>query len=252
MPVSNLTADLKTQLDGERAGGPLGQPSKRFGLGTIIDSIITAINTATTTAGAAIPKAAFTATGKLLKSTGAGTYTEIATTSAATASAVVERDSSGNINGAVLSGTKLFASSVPGANEAAAAELAVFDPQAGGDLRRHCIKQTASVATGGAATTVTVNIPAGSAVVGGALKVETDIAGIDSTTGTLALSGGASDTILTISAFTTGTKAKQLITPADCTATTQLTFTLSGGSDNTPSGGSITVIVYYDTIDAMD
>lgn len=117
------------------------------------------------------------------------------------------------------------------------------NPSIGADvaLRQYASAVTA-VATGGATTAITVDVPAGARVVGAALKVTTTIAGIDSTTGTLALTGGSTATLGTISAFTAGTKLT--VAPSEATtAATQASFVLSGGADNTPSAGAVQLIL---------
>ena len=45
----------------------------------------------------------------------------------------------------------------------------------------------------------------------------------------------------------------KLIAPAVITSSVgDLTITLSGGADNTPTGGSVQVVVWYETIEALD
>jgi hypothetical protein len=243
----SINADLKKILDGYLPGSPLGAKAKTFLLGTLLDTLHTVGN-------AAIPKAAFTASGKVLESTGAGTYAEVAGVSdAATASTYVKRDSNGDTVLRYLTLLKGVFTAVPGANEAAAATYVHVDPQTGGDIKLKCVNQTVNVSTGGAATTVTLNIPVGAVVRGGGLKLATAITGADSTTVTLALSGGSTTTITTLSALTIGTKSVKLIAPAVITTSVgDATVTLSGGADNTPTGGSVQVVVWYETIDALD
>lgn len=108
-----------------------------------------------------------------------------------------------------------------------------------------------SLATGGAATTLTMDIPAGALVKGAALKVTTTVANVDSTTGTLTLSGGSTATLGTISAFTSGTKGT-FAAAAPTTATTQAVFTLSGGADNTPSAGAVRLVLTCDVQAPLD
>lgn len=108
-----------------------------------------------------------------------------------------------------------------------------------------------AVNTGGAATTLTLNIPAAAHIVGVAAKVTTAIAGINSTTGTFALTGGSTASLGTISAFSADTK----LTTADSeltTDTTNATFTLSGGGDNTPSAGAVRLTVTVLVQSALD
>lgn len=254
MAVTALSDKLKKILNGTLPGGVIGQVSERYGLGTIIANIITLANANETTAGAAIPKAAFTTSGRVLEATGAGTYAEVAGATAATASTYVKRDASANILGALLSGTRLQASIAPGANEAAAGEFAHYDPLAGADIRVRAVRQAGvSVNTGGAATALTLNIPVGAVVLGGGVKIATEITNANSTTVTLALTGGSTDTITTVSALTAGTKSTALIAPSAVTSSVaNAAVTLSGGGDNTPDGGTVDVIVWYMTIDALD
>lgn len=104
------------------------------------------------------------------------------------------------------------------------------------------------VATDGAATTVVSGLEAGVQIVGVALAITTEIADIDSTTGTLALSGGSSVSVGTVSSFGTDQRiTKLLMSDANAllTAESSLVFTLSGGSDNTPSAGAVRAFVYY-------
>lgn len=243
----SINADLKKILDGYLPGSPLGAKAKTFLLGTLLDTLHTVGN-------AAIPKAAFTASGKVLESTGAGTYAEVAGVSdAATASTYVKRDSNGDTVLRYLTLVRGLFTAVPGANEAAAATFWHVDPQTGADFKLKCINQTVNVATGGAVTTVTCDIPVGAVVRGGSLKLATAITGADSTTVTMALSGGSTTSITTLGALTVGTKSSKLIAPAVITSSVgDLTITLSGGADNTPTGGSVQVVVWYETIEALD
>lgn len=96
--------------------------------------------------------------------------------------------------------------------------------------------------TGDDSTAITMSIPAGALVIGAALKVTTGIAGVDSTTGTLALTGGSTATLGTISAFTAGTLGT-FAASAPTTGTTQASFTLSGGGDNIPSAGAVRLVI---------
>lgn len=96
MSVATLSAKLKKILNGTLPGGVIGQPSETYALGTVLSNIITQVNTNETTAGAAVPKAAYTTSGRVLEATGAGTYAEVAGATAATASTYMKRDGSGN------------------------------------------------------------------------------------------------------------------------------------------------------------
>ena len=253
MSLNNLTTDVKNQLDGAIPGGPLGQKSRLATLGTIIQNIITQVNANLTTAGAAIPKAAFTIAGKVLEATGAGTYQEVAASASSVVSTYVKRDASANIAAAQATLSKLLATVAPGVNEAAAGEFIVLDPQTGGDIRFHAVNQTVAINTGGDTTAITLNIPSGSAVVGGAIKNATAITGADSTSLALSLTGGSSASIVALTALTLAAKNRQMITPAPVAGgVANGLLTLSGGGDNTPTGGSVQVMIWYLTMDELD
>lgn len=112
------------------------------------------------------------------------------------------------------------------------------------------------VATDGAATTLTLGIPDGSVILGFAVQVEDEITGIDGDTGTFAFIGGSTLTFRTISAFTSGTGGTGAISgTTDGTVSgdpANATFTISGGADNTPDGGSVRAVVTAMTITALD
>lgn len=99
---------------------------------------------------------------------------------------------------------------------------------------------TATLATGGATTTITLasgTLPAGSMVLGSGVRITTTIAGVNSTDGQLMVNG-STDFIGFVSAFTAGTSTGACRAVAVQTAD-ELTFVLSGGADNTPSAGAI-------------
>lgn len=129
-------------------------------------------------------------------------------------------------------------------------------PSIGGSLTLKSVDSgIVSVNTGGAATTITLAIPDKCSIAAFAGQVTTEIAGIDSTTGTFALTGGNTETIGTISAFTAGTALTGIgLGGADLTtsATTNASFTLSGGADNTPSAGAVRLKVWYFQMEALD
>lgn len=110
------------------------------------------------------------------------------------------------------------------------------------------------LATDGAATTLTLDVPSGAQLIGVAFAITTDVEGVDSTTGTLALSGGSSVTVGTVSAFTDSERITKLLM-ADANAlttdTTNIAFTLSGGSDNTPSAGAARAVAVYATLSGL-
>lgn len=108
-----------------------------------------------------------------------------------------------------------------------------------------------AVSTSGAATTLSAVIPAGSTILGYSIKVTTTIAGINSSTGTLTVTGGGSGTLGTIAAFTAGTTGTGGAAIAVGATAANLVFTLSGGADNTPSAGAIQVLVWYVHIEGL-
>ena len=131
----------------------------------------------------------------------------------------------------------------PGAAEPVDRLIVDDSPTLGAEVTiRQYASAVTTLDTGDASTAITVDLPAGALVTGAALKVTTTIAGIDSTTGTLALTGGSTATLGTISAFSAGTKGT-FAAAAATTAATQASFVLSGGADNTPSAGAVQLVV---------
>lgn len=121
-----------------------------------------------------------------------------------------------------------------------------------GSLKISKYKSAATaVSTSGAATTLSAVVPAGATIVGFSLKVTTTIAGINSTTGTLTVSGGGSGTLGTIAAFTAGTTGTGGAAITVGATAGNVVFTLSGGADNTPSAGAIQVLVWYLHIEGL-
>lgn len=114
-----------------------------------------------------------------------------------------------------------------------------------GWLRHKTVEVSADVATDGAATTLEPEVPDGAKVLSVHFEVVTEIADIDSTTGTLSFADGSTTDVGTISAFAAGTKLTKITDEAISGDVGNLTFTLSGGSDNTPSGGSIRAVLHY-------
>lgn len=111
---------------------------------------------------------------------------------------------------------------------------------------------TVDLETGGAATAIAAAIPVGAVILGVALEVVDAITGIDSTAGTLAFTGGNTDTVGAIAAFTAGTTVQRAVSGSEVASSVAgLAFTLSGGSDNTPTAGSIRVVVHYATVNAL-
>ena len=148
-------------------------------------------------------------------------------------------------------GTSLFDVSDAGAVSAAGALSAVgLSAGAGGSIALAAsngatytlvpLAGSATLATGGATTTITLasgTLPAGSALLGGSVRISTSIAGINSTEARLKVNSSA-DTLVELGAFTAGTTGFTAgivsVSVAD-----ELTFVLSGGADNTPSAGAI-------------
>lgn len=124
----------------------------------------------------------------------------------------------------------------------------------GGVIRSFKDSGEVDVATDGATTAITLNVPPNAQIVGYALKVVEEIAGIDATTGTLSLTGGNTQDLGTISAFAADTSAqgtKQSDANFVTSDTTNAQIVLSGGTDQTPSGGKVRVVVIYDQIEAL-
>jgi hypothetical protein len=119
-------------------------------------------------------------------------------------------------------------------------------------IQRKIAKVTVDLDTGDAETALALAIPFPARILAWGVAFDTAAAGIDSTTGTLALTGGSTATLGTVSAFTAGLmgggmtdlSAASMLT----TAETNGTFTLSGGADNIPSAGTVVVSVVYDTV----
>lgn len=118
-----------------------------------------------------------------------------------------------------------------------------------GGYRIKWLDETKSLATGGAATTLTNTLPAGAMLLGFASKFTVAPADIDGDTATWTTTG-TSSTIGTMSALTTAGHLEKAVATA-LTATTSFVLTLSGGSDNTPSAGEVRVRIYYVEIDAL-
>lgn len=133
--------------------------------------------------------------------------------------------------------------------------LAVSHASGAAMTRKRYDSGITAVATGGAATTITLSIPSGEAVVAYAFAVTTTIADIDSTTGTLEFTGGSTANIGTVSTFTSGTVKDSILSgsnyPVVLTDVTNATFTLSGGADNTPSAGAIRLVVFTEAITSI-
>jgi len=102
------------------------------------------------------------------------------------------------------------------------------------------IAGSATLATGGATTTITLasgTLPQGALVLGSGVRVTTTIAGVDSTDAQL-MANSSVDAVGFVSTLTAGTSTGAC-NAVTVTVANQLTFVLSGGSDNTPSAGAI-------------
>jgi hypothetical protein len=134
------------------------------------------------------------------------------------------------------------------------ATLGCFEFEMDG-LHLKSIEVSADVDTGDATTALTLGIPDGATIHGFSFVVVSDIADVNSTTGTLSFTGGNTQDMGTISAFTSGTALKKVdpdgvdLTVSGSAANAQLV--LSGGADNTPSGGSVKLRVWYWEADTL-
>jgi len=115
-----------------------------------------------------------------------------------------------------------------------------------GGYTRQLSEATATLS--GASTTIQVNIPATSRIIGCQLRVDTAItSGDGATSWAAAYSGGASDAIASGQAFTKNTKVNSLVT-ATITSEADIVITPNSGTFN---AGVIRAIVYYETFDTM-
>lgn len=109
--------------------------------------------------------------------------------------------------------------------------------------------------TGSAVTSISLGIPDGAVLVGWAALVSTAISGTDATTFTLAMTGGSTLTLGTLPAGTLNSKRSGMINPAGTPmvsgSAANATLTLSGGSDNVPSAGAVTLCVWYHEMQDM-
>lgn len=102
------------------------------------------------------------------------------------------------------------------------------------------IAGSATLATGGATTTITLasgTLPVGALVLGGGVRVTTTIANVNSTDAQLMVNSSA-NAVGFVSALTAGTSTGACSAVA-ITVADELTFVLSGGADNIPSAGAI-------------
>ncbi len=109
-----------------------------------------------------------------------------------------------------------------------------------------------TLSTTGATTAINLGaggLPAGASAIATSIRVVTNITGINSTDGTLNLNPTTGPSPAgNITAFTAGT-TESGVSPTGITIdgadANTAEFVLSGGADNTPSGGSIRVTVYF-------
>jgi hypothetical protein len=117
-----------------------------------------------------------------------------------------------------------------------------------GGLALQCVDSgVITLDTGDAATDLTVDIPDGWVVAGVSLKVTTAITGVDSTTATIALTGGSTSTVTTFTTLTADYVKATMINPilvAFGGSNAGAALTLSGGADNTPTAGAVRVVLY--------
>ncbi|MCB9681832.1 MAG: hypothetical protein H6733_10195 [Alphaproteobacteria bacterium] len=130
----------------------------------------------------------------------------------------------------------------------------VIDPGVGAEITDTWVDSgVVDVSTSGAATTITLGIPDGALILAYVFVVVEDISGMDSDTGTFAMTGGSTQSLPTIDTFTAGVGNKGLTAGlAVSGAVANASFTLSGGSDNIASAGSVRMLVHYRTLADLD
>lgn len=102
----------------------------------------------------------------------------------------------------------------------------------------------------GASSSIEVSIPAGSKILGVQIRVDADVtSGDGGTTWSAVYSGGSTTSITTGAAFTINTKVNLLHAAEVVASETDITITPNSG---TFSGGTLTAIVYYEQLEAMD
>lgn len=109
---------------------------------------------------------------------------------------------------------------------------------------------TATLSTSGAATTVTGAFPKWSRLIAIVTKVSTEVADVDATGFTVAIGGttALTSTNLTVHPAVGGAIGWNPSTSIETTATAaDMVITLTGGSDQTPSAGAITVEMVYES-----
>lgn len=137
------------------------------------------------------------------------------------------------------------------------------DPTVGGELTHRTSVSTTSLNTGGTTTDIDLNIPVGANIRAVSSKIVDAIAGVSATgvTVNLAFTGGNTADIGNFVAAGDGnvvanSKLKKILpggvsgavsgTPAD------MRVTISGGADNTPTAGSIKIVVHYTELADLD
>jgi hypothetical protein len=130
----------------------------------------------------------------------------------------------------------------------------MFDLEVDG-LHLTSVEVEVDVATDSATTPIVLDIPDGATVHAYSFVVSDEIAGVDSTTGTLSLTGGNTQDLGTIDAMAAGTTLKAIapngVNLAVSGGAANAALVLSGGADNTPTGGKVKLRAWYWTVDAL-
>lgn len=138
-----------------------------------------------------------------------------------------------------------------------------YDPELGGEIKRQTVDTGAvSLSTGGATTTLGLTIPSGARIISAVGRVNTAITGVSASGVTVAAAFSGGSTLAIGDFITAGdgnaaknTKVANLFgyaTDNKTTGSTDITITISGGVDNTPSAGAVRFLVTYDTVAAID
>ena len=138
------------------------------------------------------------------------------------------------------------------------------DPEIGGEIKRLCVDTGAvDLDTGDGTTTLTLSIPAGARIVAACANVTTAIAGVSASGVTIAIAliTGSTLTLGTLVSAGDGnlaanTKFTTFIDPNTAglitSATTNAEVTISGGGDNAPTSGAVRLLVWYESVAALD
>ena len=173
-------------------------------------------------------------------------YADVSDAGALTLTGGIQATGATDITGALLVG---------GGIESTDGTLTLGDEDEGGQLIDVETVVTTTLSTSGETTAVVLEIPAGSVVIAVALKTTTTIAGTGAgATVALALSGGATDTLVSGLGLTSGTTVQTALTGvASGTSESDGVLTISGGAgdDNTPSAGAVKAMVRYRRMTAL-